>query len=563
MSEGNKKLNRIAKCISVLLLISMLGIEILLPVSTLAGSAVTGAVWELPPPSFISIKDWIIDLIARIIAAVIIRALTNQIVSWIQGDGGRNVGFVQNVEGELRKQLDLRGAEFLNKLAGVNLCDINLKVQLDLALRTPGLRQSLECTVTQIVGNVQSFYQNFQNGSWPAFFSLALQPQNNPTGAFLIALDAKTAAEAGVVGASGSANLTLQSNRGFLGFRKPVGRKCESLSPATSGTTGGTAQNCHTEYQIKTPGGLAADALTQSFGSGLEFTYVADEIDEAIVAIANALIGRIISTTFSSGSDDDSYQTTNTYGSGVIDDTGAGGSGQLAYCAGPGATLQRQINDALGRIGAIIAIIDAQIAAWQAEKAANEDEITSSEDEIDSINSGCATDPNLCDPARIDELNARIDELSARNAELDGAIADYQAKKAELLQESGNLAQLQAKFNSCTVTDPDELAQLGWKISSAISKINQISTDVGGPSGGTTVNSNPSGITGTSTGGNIGGGGPGGGGSGSGSGGSGQGLGTPGGQGFSGLAAEPSTTGTGPSGGRVAGTSTQLNIPVY
>lgn len=180
---------------------------------------------NIPGTNFFSldwIQKWIINPAVRVVIRSMLQATTQQVVGWIQGGGGKNVGFVANLDQALRQEADAAGGEFLNNLTGLNLCG-NIGAFLNISLRTPGLRQRLECTVTDIVRNVESFYANFQNGGWPAFIRISLEPQNNPAGAYLIALDAKISAENR---ARERVSVGVQAGKGFLGFRVPIERNC-------------------------------------------------------------------------------------------------------------------------------------------------------------------------------------------------------------------------------------------------------------------------------------------------------------------------------------------------
>ncbi len=141
--------------------------------------------------TLIVLKEYVLDPLANVAAQTIIRAMTNQILGWIQGE---DVGFVQNLDQEFRRAADAAGGELLNQITGLNLCG-NIGAFLNITLRTPGLRQRLECTVTDIVRNLEGFYENFQQGGWPAFIRITLEPQNTAAGAYLFALDAKVQAE--------------------------------------------------------------------------------------------------------------------------------------------------------------------------------------------------------------------------------------------------------------------------------------------------------------------------------------------------------------------------------
>ena len=246
-----------------------------------------------------TIKQYLLDLAARIIAGTIIRALTNQVIGWIQGDGGANVGFVGNLDEAFRKEANLAGGEFLNNLAGIDLCTANMRGYLNISLRTPGIQQRLGCTLSGIGANADRFFQDFSQGGWPAFLKIGLEPQNNPYGAYLIALDSKLALEDA---AGRRIQLGFLAGDSFLGGRGAV-RKLEVQQVTDADVEGNEFQTTRTvqrtEYNTKTPGGLVAQTLAKTVNIGYDFAVVADEISEAIVSIANALITKMVSETYS------------------------------------------------------------------------------------------------------------------------------------------------------------------------------------------------------------------------------------------------------------------------
>ncbi len=234
-------------------------------------------------------KEGFFDLLLRIVTSALIQFLTQQIIGWIQGGGG---DFVQDFEGFLRGQVDQRGGEFLNQIAGLNLCG-NLGSFLNRGLRRSAgsgsrLSQKLTCTVTAIVANVQAYFQNFQNGGWPAFISYNLSPQNDPYAAYLIAFEEKILSEAARADAINQQYLTGQ---GFLGVQAQ-NQTCEYDSYT------GAPIGCTTQSRVQTPGSLVTDELRKAVGSNFDFIVNSDELSEAIVAIANALVTRLTTAVF-------------------------------------------------------------------------------------------------------------------------------------------------------------------------------------------------------------------------------------------------------------------------
>lgn len=269
------------------------------------GAGVAGSLLTVPtrsnpifsgPPllDWNNFKEYILDRVATIITTTVVRSLTRQVLAWIQGG---NVGFVSILEQEFGRAVDIAGGDVLNKLAGINLCG-NINAYLRLTLRLPGLRQRLACTVTDIARNLTNFYRDFTRGGWKSFIQVTVEPQNNPYGAFLIALDAKIDAER----AAQEGLLTKYlAGRGFTGVQKPVKIGCEAYA---TNRTGGREVVCNNGQKVTLPGDQVAQQLGFVLTNDYRKALLADEINEALVTIANALITKVISSTFSIRSGD-------------------------------------------------------------------------------------------------------------------------------------------------------------------------------------------------------------------------------------------------------------------
>ncbi|QQG44872.1 MAG: hypothetical protein HYW89_02560 [Candidatus Sungiibacteriota bacterium] len=245
-------------------------------------------------PSFLdwgNLKEYILDQIATIITTTVIRSLTRQVLAWIQGG---NVGFVSILEQEFQHAADIAGGDFLQKISPIDLCG-NISAYLRITLRVPGLRQRLFCTVTDIAKNLNNFYRDFKQGGWKSFIQVVVEPQNNPYGAFLIALDAK-------IGAERNARETLLAKyiagRGFTGVQKTVKYGCE-VTGVKEGRRTASEVTCGNAQKITLPGDQVAQQLGFVLTNDYRKALLADEINEAIVTITNALITKVISAAFS------------------------------------------------------------------------------------------------------------------------------------------------------------------------------------------------------------------------------------------------------------------------
>ncbi len=284
------------------LLATFIGVQVLVPIRSAEATDFGGAWAQFTQ---FNLKEWVLDPIANALVVSLIQASANTMINWINGQGA---GFVPNLEQALRREADRVGGEFINQLSGVNLCG-NIGSYLRFSLRSPSLRQELECTATEIVENVEDFYRDFDRGGWPAFLKIAFEPQNNPYGAYFLAYDAKIAAESSALNAR---RAEFQIGRGFLGVRRSV-QRCEDFTDESTGTP---SQICRTEYVTQTPGSLAADALSKASFLGLDKALLADEINEAITGVAMAFVNRFVTRPIFTRSNNNIEATDQGYGTG-------------------------------------------------------------------------------------------------------------------------------------------------------------------------------------------------------------------------------------------------------
>lgn len=258
----------------------------------IAVSVAQGVVIQAKHEVEFNLEEWVLKPAVRVLILALIRTMTGQIVAWITGDGGRNVGFVNNLENEAIKEADRRGGEFLNRLTGINLCSANLRDFVKANLSLPGynnLNPQLACTITGIKGNVDNFYRDFNNGGWTTFVSIAANPQNNGFGATLIAQANFEAAKNAAVSDS---QKKLEIGKGFKGVQlTKLGEKCE-WSPINK------TRECYNTDVATTPGGIINDQLSKSLydAAGINFANneVAGVIDAALTTIITTMVSTVI-----------------------------------------------------------------------------------------------------------------------------------------------------------------------------------------------------------------------------------------------------------------------------
>jgi len=119
----------------------------------------------------------------------VLAMLTNQIITWIQGGGEPQ--FISDWQGFLLDAADKAGGLFVDKYLGAGyLCepfDIDIKIAL---LDVPPFEERVACTISDMVDNIDDFYNDFSKGGWKGWIELT-KPQNNFYGAYLIAQEEK------------------------------------------------------------------------------------------------------------------------------------------------------------------------------------------------------------------------------------------------------------------------------------------------------------------------------------------------------------------------------------
>lgn len=214
--------------------------------------------------------------------------VVDDIVLWIQGGGEPR--FVSDWSGFLEEAANVAVGDFTREIGAGFLCSpFSLQVQLTL-LPVKKFSQAVTCTLDDIVGNIQNFYNDFRNGGWLAF-NQSLAPQNNYFGASILgAIELQKRIEA----AQGAALNEAQAGAGFLSYKEcaeasgpwPPGE--EPPDQDRDGKKGDF--NC----RIITPGDTIANTISKAVGSDIDYLLTAEELEDYLSSIVNALINRFL-----------------------------------------------------------------------------------------------------------------------------------------------------------------------------------------------------------------------------------------------------------------------------
>jgi hypothetical protein len=221
----------------------------------------------------------------------VLDTMTGQIVAWITGGNGGLPQFVTNWQNFLGDQGQLAADIVLSQIdqaAGGLLCT-PFAAQLQLALRPPSLPRfglnldlprlgsfpyNISCSLDQIVGNVQNFYNDFNQGGWLGFETL-LEPNNNYYGTLAETLDFQDQLTAAKVEAARNEGLAGQ---GYLGTRLPFDLSGLGLQ----------------EFNITTPGFSIGETVNRAVGNRFDYIVNAQQMASLVAVIVDGFLNKLI-----------------------------------------------------------------------------------------------------------------------------------------------------------------------------------------------------------------------------------------------------------------------------
>lgn len=236
--------------------------------------------------------------------------LTNQTVKWIQGEGSPR--FVTDPGSFFEDAAQAAIGDTAIAVGLGDLCSPAQQFRLQIQLQRPApFTQRVSCTLDDIVGNITAFKNDFRNGGWLGYMEL-LMPQNNIWGLELLA-QSQFLEEEGRK--KEIAQYEASVGGGFLSQKRcevweKVGeqetdRKYSSddnnlylKSPDGFRYTGETSRPGNSEWQcvsskIVTPGTTVGDALKEALGSDWKFIVNADDLNQFVTVVVDAIVSRL------------------------------------------------------------------------------------------------------------------------------------------------------------------------------------------------------------------------------------------------------------------------------
>ena len=135
-----------------------------------------------------TILTWLVGVALNILLHQILSQLTNDIVNWIQ-NGTTPRFLTMGLDDWLGMAVDNALGNFIDQYLGIGwLCepfDIDIKIAL---LKQPTFKEEARCSISDIVGNIEDFYNNFSVGGWGGWIKLT-EGGNNVYSTYLIAME--------------------------------------------------------------------------------------------------------------------------------------------------------------------------------------------------------------------------------------------------------------------------------------------------------------------------------------------------------------------------------------
>lgn len=274
---------------------------------------------EIPGP-VIFLKNMVLDFLVRWASAEISRQLQNNLLDWFTEGGGKNVGFIGNMQKYFRELVDKGINEGLEQIDGVYIKDENLKKQIKNSIESnrSTIRQKLESTLAKEL-QLDRFYEGdrglcwteekceeFENpdtgdiekvctpvehcpfGSfWEIFSQIEFVPQNNP-------IDAKQIAREVVndhLQEIKKATERMLFGKDMLGGIKTVEEKCQVTGHDPE--TDMPIKKCSKETKVQTPGEFLTSTLNKNFNVGFDWAVSSDEFNELVQILIDGLFNQL------------------------------------------------------------------------------------------------------------------------------------------------------------------------------------------------------------------------------------------------------------------------------
>lgn len=413
-----------------------------------------------------SLFEWAQRFVREVLRKRLLDMVVDDIIGWINGEGDPR--FVTDWNAFLEEAANVALSALDQELGGALCAPFNFRINIQTSQTR--FQNSITCTLDQIVGNIENFYNDFSNGGWIAY-SQTIEPQNDFYGSYFMSL---TEAQRRVDKAVYAADKEATIGGGFLSTKDcvEVGDTSDPKSGPDIDRDGkyGDTLNC----KITTPGSVVAHLANQAVGIDIPYLLSAQEFETYLAAIVNALINRLLRVGVEGlqGLSSNSSQ-----GSDFLPEAQA----CLGLTGAPLQACQQYFESNRGNFASaresLLLQIDLALAARQEADAIFSDVLARSQSYRSLLLGVKQTDPHCVLDADIESVNQTIDQATASQAENRISISQLQAAKLEVQRLNPANWQEYTRLNSqLTASANIQLAQ-SVKDSASTLRTDLFSTD--------------------------------------------------------------------------------------
>lgn len=241
----------------------------------------------------------IVDGIAMATAQRLIDQTVKSTIDWANNGFEGNPVYVTNPK---QYFIDIEDGIIGDFIAGSDLgylCS-PFQTQVRLALQKHYVQLNpFQCTLTDVIGNIDAFYNDFSQGGWEGWFSMTQNSSNNPYGAYL---DAQVELDSRIAQRVGLENRELDWNQGFLSWSSCVKKNPPAIIPVGNGrfeynpdaVAGKAEGECIERGPIQTPGTTIKSQLDRVLPAGVEKLITAQHVEQLISSFATGLLNRYV-----------------------------------------------------------------------------------------------------------------------------------------------------------------------------------------------------------------------------------------------------------------------------
>ena len=281
----------------------------------------------LPPfvpraQAFLGIGDIVVDVeawareiadgFAMIAAQKLVDSMVQSSITWANNGFEGGPAFVTDPGQYLTNIANQAAGNYINSSSVGFLCSPIQGPQIKIALAnyynyTYNNQFNNSCTLTGVVGNIENFYQDFNNGGWDTWFSMTQTETNNPYGAYLearIQLDQRVASVLGVQSKKLEWSQGFKSKGDCLTYNPSAQAIIDYENGVSSPGTIASGDIPYDETQPadacikygpdKTPGSIIKGQLDKVLPSGLEKLITVNHVEQLVTAFTSGLLTKYV-----------------------------------------------------------------------------------------------------------------------------------------------------------------------------------------------------------------------------------------------------------------------------